>query len=242
MNSKQVETWFQSPRGAYVQKAQGALVRHMVASWKRRDHLLLEIGIGAGHNLSNLWECGFDVTGIEDNQELFEKAKKVLGNKAHLLYRELTHLPFDDQSFDYVVLSSALLTKKPIEPLLDEAFRLATKGILLFWKNSFSLHGICNKAQKLPSGQELALQQYSPLKILNLVKKRSPQIKFRSILFAPSCTWRHIPYFFAFNSLKSPLPLGAFVCLRIDKGQTIPLSKTPLFTQKSQLVGALSQE
>jgi len=244
IDSTQLEFWYASPKGDYVLNAQLALIRNMVASWKRRDHLLLEIGTGAGHTLTTLWECGFDVTGVDDSPLMLSKAQERLGHKATLHLHNLEYLPYDDNTFDYVVLSSILLTQHPIQPLLDEALRLSSKGILLFVKNSLSCHGIFNSAVSIQEKQALRLQQYSPFYLWRYLRTHCPQKtwKVRSILLGPSFTWRHVPYFLAFNAIPSPFPLGSFICLRIDKGVTIPLTGTPLSVRNQGLVGACSQD
>lgn len=82
------------------------------STWPEREApRVLEIGFGAGNNLWFLAEAGFDVAGIEYSATAVAHAQARLadlGLTADLRIGDLKELPFEDNSFDFVLDRGAL--------------------------------------------------------------------------------------------------------------------------------------
>ncbi|MEM3408446.1 MAG: class I SAM-dependent methyltransferase [Candidatus Micrarchaeia archaeon] len=69
---------------------------------------LLDIGCGSGRNLFHFAEKGFDWYGIDFSKEMINKAienfkRKNIDVKGRLKVGDMTELPFQDESFDYII-------------------------------------------------------------------------------------------------------------------------------------------
>lgn len=64
---------------------------------------ILDVGCGPGHLVERLVERGLEVTGIDLDPVMIERAEARLGSRAELLAADVAALPFPDASFDVVV-------------------------------------------------------------------------------------------------------------------------------------------
>ncbi|MDL2285409.1 class I SAM-dependent methyltransferase [Desulfovibrio sp. OttesenSCG-928-F07] len=140
LHNMRYEEWYKTPEGHFALLAQEAMVRKMTAGWPRRGRSLLEMYCGSGHFLEPLWQSGFDVTGQEENANLLASARKRLGRTVDFTQSKATHLPYDDNHFDYVVCLGGLEFAENPQAVVNEAFRLATMGVLLAFPGAWSLH------------------------------------------------------------------------------------------------------
>lgn len=234
------ESWYESPKGAFALGREQRLLADVISPWQRRNQSLLEIGCGAGHFLQLFYSGGFDVTGIDKSEAMLEKARRRLGNKATLRCGNAEHLPFDDGEFDYVAIVTALECMNDPEAVLTEAFRVASRGVLIAYLNSWSLYRLELKLQSLwrkfhsrrleaqcssqrqfestPQKKRI-LEQARWLDIARIywlirkVSGKRPSV-FRSTLFSPSFLWRGDRSFSP--SWAQLLPFGAVSVVRVD--------------------------
>ena len=114
-----------------------------------QDSRLLDVGCGTGIFLEIL-EKKFPATefnGIDPNQAMLAKASEKLSSKVHLETGNAESLPYDSQSFDWVVLSNCLGHINNQEVALSEARRvLADDGkiIITDWTRDFLTMRILN--------------------------------------------------------------------------------------------------
>ena len=138
--TRQSDAWYATPAGRHVLFRERMLIAHMLTSWPRRNHSMLDMGCGSGHFLELFWNAGFDVTGVEEREECLKLSREKIGQRAALRQSNLEHLPFDDNDFDFVTIVTALERVKNPEKVLREAFRVATHGVLVLFFNSWSLY------------------------------------------------------------------------------------------------------
>ncbi len=237
------EAWYATPRGSFALESERLLLSQMLSHWPRRGSSLLEVGCGAGHFLELFWEAGFDVTGLDRSQAMLDAARRRLGHKAALELGNAEYLPFEDNSFEYVALVTALECMDKPETALAEAFRVARRGVVVAFLNRWSLHwvaehwrGLARKCLPLkcmperwrPATEEKEKPRYfSPLEMTRLIRAASGRRPGapRSVLFAPSVLWRGKAG--SRNGLRwwSALPFGAMAALRVD---LIPVCVTPI--------------
>jgi SAM-dependent methyltransferase len=70
------------------------------------DGRLLDVGCGPGANLKSLQEQGWDVYGIELSETAVARARALVGDRIHC--GTLDTSPFEDESFDVVLMSHSL--------------------------------------------------------------------------------------------------------------------------------------
>jgi hypothetical protein len=141
-------------------------------------------------------------------------------------------MPFDDNQFDYVVLWSVLeFTSRP-EAMLEEASRVAEKGILLGFLNKFSLYYLMNVRKS--TGTMSRAKLLNPFSASGMLRNAtgSPLSLARSVLPGPLATWRENFLMKRVNDQLYPSWLGAFSALRVDMKPYRPL--TPLLLWRSE--------
>lgn len=226
------EKWFDSPAGQFALEAEARLLQAMLAGWPRRGHRLLEIGCGTGLFLEILYAMGFDVTGLDASPDMVEAARKRLGKRAEIQVGDGELTPFSDNEFDYVFIWSALEFTKDPEAMLEEAARVAEKGLLIGFLNKNSLYYAMNV--RTSSGHMSRGRWLTWCSIQDLIRRATgfrPTMA-RSVLPGPMQTWRDTGLRKWVNSRIYPPFVGAFTAVRVDFVNLKPL--TPLFVWKSE--------
>lgn len=241
------EAWYATPRGAFALAREQRIVADMISPWQRRNHSLLDIGCGAGHFLEMFHDGGLDVTGIDKNEAMLEKARERLGARASLRVGDAARLPFDDDEFDYVSIITALECMDNRKEALAEAFRVAQRGVVIAYFNSWSVyrqeHRLSRawkrlrtardardaaKEDLLPPEADAEKQRanefnwFNLFSIWRLIRKVSGQnpSSFRSTLFSPSFFWRgYKPFSLSWAHL---FPFGAVSVVRVDLMPVVP--------------------
>lgn len=241
---RQSEEWYATTAGSHALFRERMLIAHMLTSWPRRNQTLLDMGCGAGHFLEMFWNAGFDVTGVDEQEECLALARKKIGHRATLRQSNLERLPFDDDDFDFVTLVTALEHTKDPDAVLREAFRVATHGVLVLFFNSWSLYRFertgnpvaGKKARPGASGPENTsgvLESFagplwlSPFRVFRMILRESGKrpSAFRSTLFRPSWFWRgEDPPRWSLGRTNI-FPFGAVAAFRVDLS---PLSGTTI--------------
>ena len=114
-----------------------------------QDASLLDVGCGTGIFLAMV-EKKFPATqfnGIDPNQAMLAKAAEKLSSKVHLEVGNAESLPYDSQSFDWVVLSNCFGHINNQEAALNEAHWVLTDdGIIIItdWTRDFLTMRILN--------------------------------------------------------------------------------------------------
>lgn len=217
--------WRPAERGEFVLQRATGLFRNLLSSWPRRGHTMLHVGCGKDCFLHMFWEDGFDVTGLESDTHLLSALRERLGNRVECQLGQYDCLPYDDESFDYVVLPWVL----NLEPsarrraILAEAVRVAGKGVLLGFVNSWHISG----RRGLP--RLAGVSSLTPAAMFSLLKPWFsicvPTVRF--VLAGPCGSWRLGSCWKPLNSVVSCLPFGALAGVRLDRRSAVPL--TPLW-------------
>ena len=229
--------WYASPRGGFALAQQKRLLQHVMSRWPRRGRSILNVGRGTGLFSEFLWESGFDVCCLAQNQAMLESAQAWLGAKASYQLGVAGHLPFDDQSFDYVALLGALEYLDEPCAALEEALRVAARGVILGFFNACSLARL---AQALPGGGGMPPHaRWFGLTALWRLLRRLPdlrRVRFGAVLLGPPFSWRVEKKICRFcNTLRVPLPVGAYAALSVSLGSAPPLTTLPLRLRKGGL-------
>ncbi|QGY39159.1 methyltransferase domain-containing protein [Pseudodesulfovibrio cashew] len=226
------EKWFETPEGTFALEREMQLLQSVLAGWPRRGHKLLEIGCGTGLFLETLYQMGFDVSGIDSSPAMIMAARKRLGNRADLHQGDGELLPFSDNEFDYAFLWSVLEFTSDPKAMLEEARRVAEKGLLIGFLNKNSLYYTLNvkgSGGSLDSGHWFTWCQMQ-----DLIKEATGfrHTLARSVLPGPMRTWKNTGLSRRLNSTLCPPSVGAFSAARVDFVNMKPL--TPLFAWKTE--------
>ena len=232
--------WHASPQGAFVLEQQEKLLSRLFADWPRRGCSVLDIGCGTGTYLELLWLLGFDVTGFDASDELFESIRARLGSRVALQAGALDTLPFDDNAFDYVTLIAPPSYEEAPGQLLAEAIRVADKGVLVGFFNTCSpawfaarLVSLFRQAKLLPHTLVWRPFWFWWKQARALCPTCS--VSFQSVLTGPFCTWKEASFWRPMNKAIVPLPFGACAVMRLDVQNRVPLTALPLHSRKNDM-------
>jgi len=267
--AERYEAWYATKRGSFALAREQRLMADMVSPWQRRNHSLLEIGCGAGHFLEMFYDGGFDVTGLDKSEAMLEKARERMEHRATLRVGDATHLPFDDDEFDYVAIVTALECMENPEDALAESFRVAQRGVVVAYLNSWSIYRqeqhiarlwrrfrqtVGGRMAKITGAdtpdphRKRALDSpwFNIVSICRLIEKASGKrpSSFRSTLFPPSFFWSGVkPFSLSWAHL---LPFGAVSVVRIDLmpvAATTTAIRTPKMAQAARVhAGMISMD
>lgn len=218
------------PRGVglkgrrFAMASQLALLEKALAPWPRRQAPLLEVNCGNGAFLPFLWRSGFDVQGVEADISLRRHAQRAKVPNLEIFAASDDDLPFDNDSFDWVILHLKPATRDQFKAVIRESSRLARRGFMLTFWNSASLAAmywrLLNKKTWM-TGATSWNEAVRQIKTLGL-----GHITVLSSLCLPGCLW-HPPWpSDAFSFLG--VPLGAWCIIRLDMGTTTPATPLPL--------------
>lgn len=115
------------------------LVRLELWFFGQKPGPLLEYGFGSGVNTLHMAECGYQISGIDASVEAKKVVERKLAKRPDIADRvnllnisqEATKLPYEDESFDYVVcisVLSLLASKARVQSLLAEFKRVLKPG------------------------------------------------------------------------------------------------------------------
>ncbi len=138
--------------GISIDRADFAAIAH----WVKADARVLDLGCGDGALFKYLQrECAISGYGVEiDDANVLACVKNGVNVVQRNLERGLRE--FDDQSFDYVILSQTLQAMRNGERILHEMLRVGREGIVTFpnfgyWRNRMHvLRGRMPVSENLP--------------------------------------------------------------------------------------------
>jgi SAM-dependent methyltransferase len=230
-----VDQWYASPKGSFALAQQKRILQHLMSRWPRRGCSMLDVGCGTGLFSEFLWESGFDVTCLAHDQPMLEGAQARLGPKASYQVGVAGHLPFDDLAFDYVALLGAPEDLDDPRAALEEALRVAARGVILGFFNACSLARL---AQAFSCGDRMPqVRWFGPMDFWRLLRRLPDirRVRFGAVLLGPPFSWHSGKICGFCNTLRLPLPVGAYVALSIVLGPVLPLTGLPLRLRKGGL-------
>ena len=240
-------------RRRFLSEARQKVLHQLISGWKRRGSSLLQIGLNAGFSPEFFWEAGFDVTALDRSPACLSAARRQTGDRVEYVCGSAEALPFDNAAFDYAVLVHHGLARKTDgtgENVLDEALRVASRGIIIMEWNRFSLAGIPQSAHdhwEAPEDDGACAvcgddaRGIRPWELYAMVRRACPgrRISLVSALPLWESTWPDgSPGMLAalrraaapVNLAPVPLPFGALIGMRVDWA---PVPLTPIGMLKS---------
>ena len=141
------DRWYRRPEGQYADALERELFLRLIRP--QRGQRLLEVGCGTGHNLEFFRDLGLEITGVDASDAMLEIAAKKLQPEIRLSKWSAEELPFDDSSFDIVVLITALEFVSDPSKALQEAARVGRGKLYLGVLNKASFTGIYRRIKSI---------------------------------------------------------------------------------------------
>jgi len=140
------EAWY-AGRGQRDDRMEKQLLAALLADLPR-GRTLLEVGCGTGHFTRWFAKQGIQSVGLDVSMVMLAEASK--RNGLHFVMGDALALPFADQSFDLVALVTTLEFVSGPQRVLEEAIRVARRGLLLGVLNRLSLRAFRRRLLSKP--------------------------------------------------------------------------------------------
>lgn len=121
------ESWYQTV-GRRADVEEKSLLKWLLAKYTK-PHTILDVGCGTGHFTRWFAELGYQVIGLDLSMPMLNVARDI--HSQPYLHGDAYNLPIATQSFDLVVFITTLEFLSDPKKALQEALRVATKGIIL---------------------------------------------------------------------------------------------------------------
>lgn len=233
-DARRYSEWFLTDEGSRALALETGLIRRIWAS--DNPQKVLDVGCGTGIFTDWFAGCGHQVTGLEPSPHMLNIARLRLPPRIPLDEGYAEDLPYDDNSFDTVALITTLeFVRDPVQAL-EEAFRVATRHVLLGVLNKFSLITLQRFLARLWRRSVLDHARFfSVFELQSLAAKAiSPSVKTRwgTCLALPTAVSRHLLFlerspYFQWN------PFGHFIVMCLDVEFTLRCLQDPLFSDMS---------
>ena len=87
---------------------------------------VLDVGCGTGIHLERYQKAGCDVYGIDLSPSMLQVARKRLGERAHLFMGDASNMPYSNQTFDLILMTTVLheMPEKARIAVINESKRI----------------------------------------------------------------------------------------------------------------------
>jgi ubiquinone/menaquinone biosynthesis C-methylase UbiE len=134
--AKAYENWSRSPKGLRMDFFIEKMISDTLKPFKHES--VLDVGCGSGNHLLLASRFGMDITGIDASPYMLSLARNRLGDKCELKKAKAEDIPYEDNEFDLVFLINTLEFLDDPFSVLEEAGRVAKRGVFIVIFNSIS--------------------------------------------------------------------------------------------------------
>jgi len=219
------DEWLQSPAGYYIDWREKELIADLLSP--RNGETLLDVGCKTGHHLLFFRRKGCDVAGIDSSPHMIEMAKRKLGERADFYKGSGEDLPFSDNEFDIVTVTSLGCAGDP-RRVIGEALRVCRGRIFLGVFNRYALASSQRqKHEPVYSHIDNPSASLGIYKLFSMVKAvhTGEAIRWGSVISFP-LGWYPVVSFLEERIPAIKNPFGSFV------GMTVPAIYTHMTIQE----------
>lgn len=229
-DARRYSEWFLTDAGTCALALETGLIQRIWES--SQPQKVLDVGCGTGIFTEWFAGRGHQVTGLDPSSHMLNIARLRLPARIHLDQGYAEELPYEDNSFDTVALITTLEFARDPARALEEAFRVATRHVLLGVLNKFSMITLKRYIERLWRRSVLDHARFfSVFELQSLVSTAiSPEVKTRwaTCLALPLAISRHLLFlegspYFQWN------PFGHFIAMRLDVEFALRCVQDPLF-------------
>lgn len=219
--AEKYDRWYESPEGRYIDSQENGLFLKLVNP--RPGQSILEVGCGTGHNVLFFEKLGLKVSGIEPSKGMLEIAGKRCSPDVYLCAGEAGRLEFPDNSFDIVVIITAIEFMKDPLSALREAFRTSRGVVYIGVLNKLSILGVSRRLKAIITRKGIYCEAcfYTIWELKKMIREIAPEasIEWESVLFLPF-GWHH--YFKWLDGFLSSrrIPFGGFLGVKATKARS----------------------
>lgn len=211
-------------KAQFIFNMQLRLLQKALAAWPRRDAPLLVVNCGKGEFLPFIWQSGFDAVATEKNAALRAQAARALRG-VEIYAAGDDDLPFEDDSFDWVILHCRQREGQAIRAGLEQALRVARRGLMLAFWNCSSLPAIWPRLRRQRRDWLNNAPSWHEVRDL-LEIAQAGRLTALTTLWLPEFCWREGASLV--NSWFSWLPIGAWCIMRLELSPLYPVTPLPL--------------
>ena len=142
-DARRYEEWYTTPRGQRADRAERALLEHLLASFPTARSAL-EIGCGTAHFTRWLSSRLPHVLGLDGAAAMLTEARR-LHPSLPLMQGDAHRLPIRDRAVDLGVFIATLEFIDRPAVAMTEAIRIARRGVLVIALNRWSLGGLSRR-------------------------------------------------------------------------------------------------
>lgn len=232
--TKRLAAWEREPYGRFGLEQEISFLLHLASDWRRRHRKVLQIECGNGLLLESFWEAGFDLSATASSPSDLHKTRTRIGRRAELHLTHPADLPFEDKSFDYVLLITALDYCSQPSQVLQEAARVCAKEMLISFLNKHSLYALTLARANALTSTSKPVRWWSWPSMRAFVGRNlgsRPVCAQGGILPGPYTSWQSYPFYRALNNMLCPNIFGAYAALRLDMTADHSLTPLPAWVQ-----------
>ena len=209
------EAWYDTPEGRRADELEKALLAWLLqrATKPASSVSVLEIGCGTGHFTRWLRDEGLMAVGLDLSAAMLAEARALDG--VPLVLADARSLPFPNGTFDLTVLITTLEFLARPREALQEARRVARRGLVLGVLNRWSLLGLKRWLVGLLRQTVYdAAHFYTVGELMRLLRTAAgskDHIEWRTTLFPRGCPWS-----------QARLPWGGFIGMALIIKDRLP--------------------
>lgn len=231
-HAKEYEAWCGSPKGLHLDLFVDKMISETLKPFKHER--VIDIGCGSGNHLLIAGRHGMDISGVDASPYMLTLAKSRLGDRCELKKAFAEDLPYEDNEFDLAFLINTLEFLDDPIPALEEAGRVAKRGIFIVFFNSISC---CIRWQRIRGIFRKSL--FSGIKTYSLWEiKRALNRAYGPV----QITWKSLPMSACFRkTVKTPVSNIGFLPFGYLIGISVTLTyryKTDNLSLKEKINGA----
>ncbi len=221
------DQWLKRPQTQAAFEMEMQLMRDLLQPM--RGETILDVGCGTGACLKSYLEMGLRVTGLDPSTYMLDLALDKIGNRASLYRGYAEDLPFDDNSFSYASLVTALEFVDDSKKSLEEAFRVAKDRVFIGVLNRYAIKGIQRRVKGIftPTIFNHA-QFFSVWELKQMIRSiiGNTPISWRTVCQLPAHSGKFVNHLEQ-NKIVQRCPFGAFagiVVTLVPRLRTRPLT------------------
>lgn len=205
------EPWYATPRGRRIDRSERMLLAWLLG-WFPGVERVLEIGCGTGHFTRWLTARAPLTIGLDRSPAMLRRARALKGSSP-LLLADAERLPLRDGAVDVCALITTLEFVERPERALEEAVRVAGRGLVLVVLNRCSLGALSRRRGPQSHGSLLAgARDFSSARLRDGLEKAAGERLL-------ALHWRSALLPRPFDRLLTPLPFGDVLGVAVELGR-----------------------